>query len=238
MIDGGTGYPAYQWMPFNKSFFKECVELPKLYSYVVRYDTGFAPNPYYGYLTIACCKPQIRKTAEVGDWVIGGGSAGEGRGGKAVFVMQVSEILTREEYWNDPRFLAKRPWMNAGYTEAVGDNAYRPSDSTGELEQIPCQHSESDCTPCGDDMEADLSVNRVLIGKKFTYWGGDGPTIPTFAGEHLFFRRGHKSNYPDKVVSAAIDWYEKLPSQGVRGKPADKQAVVFPGRTAPEPPLD
>ena len=212
--------------------------MPRLYSYVVFYDTGFAPNPYHGYLTLGCCKSRIRKSAEIGDWIIGGGSATKGRGGKAVFVMQVSEILTFEEYWNDPRFLAKRPRMDAGYIEAVGDNAYRPDGSSGELEQIPCQHSESDCTPCGDDMEDDLSDDRVLIGDIFTYWGGGGPPIPEFAGERLFFGRDRKYKYPEEVVSAVLDWYASLGAQGVRGKPADLSIVKFPGRTGPKPPMD
>ena len=78
--------------------------MPKLYTYVVRHDTGFAPNPYHEYCTIACCKPQIRTTAQVGDWIVGIGSAAKGRAGRAVFAMQVIETLSFEEYWDDPRF--------------------------------------------------------------------------------------------------------------------------------------
>lgn len=42
-------------------------EISTLYSYVIRQDSGFAPNPYYGVLTLACCKPRIRK--EIGESV-------------------------------------------------------------------------------------------------------------------------------------------------------------------------
>ena len=42
-----------------------------IYSYVVTHDTGFAPNPFHGYCTLACCKPRIRSRAAVGDWVVG-----------------------------------------------------------------------------------------------------------------------------------------------------------------------
>ena len=35
----------------------------RLFSYVVRYDYGFAPNPFEGCCTIATCKPQIRRAA-------------------------------------------------------------------------------------------------------------------------------------------------------------------------------
>ncbi len=46
----------------------------KIYSYVVRYDAGFAPNPFGEFSTLATCKPRIRKKIQVGDWVIGTGS--------------------------------------------------------------------------------------------------------------------------------------------------------------------
>ena len=46
-----------------------------IYSYIVRYDSGFAPNPFYGYCTLANCKPIIRGHAQVNDWVVGTGSA-------------------------------------------------------------------------------------------------------------------------------------------------------------------
>lgn len=33
----------------------------KLYAYKMTHDTGFAPNPYFGVCTLACCKPRIRR---------------------------------------------------------------------------------------------------------------------------------------------------------------------------------
>ena len=35
-----------------------------LFSYVIEHDLGFAPNPFHGVCTLACCKPQIRKIAK------------------------------------------------------------------------------------------------------------------------------------------------------------------------------
>ena len=48
-----------------------------MFSYVVRYDTGFAPNPFHGLLTLACCKPRIRQSAAVNDILIGLSSRSE-----------------------------------------------------------------------------------------------------------------------------------------------------------------
>lgn len=33
----------------------------KIYTYRMIYDSGFAPNPYFGLCTLSCCKPKIRK---------------------------------------------------------------------------------------------------------------------------------------------------------------------------------
>jgi hypothetical protein len=43
--------------------------MSRLFTYVITHDAGFAPNPFYGVLTLNFCKPLIRRTAEVGDWV-------------------------------------------------------------------------------------------------------------------------------------------------------------------------
>ena len=47
------------------------IRQPDLFSYTVDTDSGFAPNPFGGICTLACCKPKIRQSANVQDWVIG-----------------------------------------------------------------------------------------------------------------------------------------------------------------------
>lgn len=47
----------------------------KLYSYKMTDDSGFAPNPYHGILTLATCKPRMRHNTQVGNWVAGFTSA-------------------------------------------------------------------------------------------------------------------------------------------------------------------
>ena len=200
--------------------------MPRLFSYAVRYDTGFAPNPYYGYCTLACCKPDLRQNAEVGDWIVGIRSKSKGPESCATFAMQVGEYLSRDEYWNDPRFVSKKPRMDASYKESVGDNAYHFDQATEEWIQEPCQHTEANCTPCKRDKDADLKVDCVLIGVRFIYWGGEGPELPTFAGEKLVAARKYKYKYGPEVVAEFLKWYdgqERL-QKGKRlvGKPADK----------------
>ena len=48
----------------------------KIRAYKMTHATGFAPNPFDGCMTLACCKPMIRKKGivNVGDWIVGVGS--------------------------------------------------------------------------------------------------------------------------------------------------------------------
>ena len=71
----------------------------KLYSYVIRMDYGFAPNPYSGICTLATCKPQVRGYASVGDWIAGFGGKDTPVYEKLVYIMRVSEKkITFDEY--------------------------------------------------------------------------------------------------------------------------------------------
>jgi hypothetical protein len=77
-----------------------------LFSYKLTHDTGFAPNPFFGILTLATCKPCIRKSKEEGDWIAGftsqqlcGDLAGEE---KLVYLMEVNEKIPFSRYFLDP----------------------------------------------------------------------------------------------------------------------------------------
>ena len=187
---------------------------PRLYSYVLRVDTGFAPNPYHGFCTLACCMHQIRLRAEIGDWVIATGSNAKGkrRGGFLSYAMRVTEILSFQEYWNDERFRAKRPDLGGSLEEACGDNLYRRDPTSGRWLQIPAYHCEL------SKMEQDTSVDRVLISDDFVYWGGNGPVFPKFGGSNLCREgRNYLVNFPEEVVEEFVEWVRRLQDAGVTG---------------------
>lgn len=83
--------------------------MSRLFSYVVRYDSGFAPNPFYGSCTLATCKPDIRRSAQPKDWVVGTGSADRwrDRGTRLVHAMKVGEAMDFRSFWDDPRFAGR-----------------------------------------------------------------------------------------------------------------------------------
>lgn len=195
-----------------------------LYRYIVRYDTGFAPNPYYSVCTIATCKSKIRKTAQVGDWIMGLGSAQASRDGKLVYAMRTAETLTFDEYWRDSRFTGKKPRRSSRYEETCGDNVYRRDGASGQWVQMSCFH-------CGDDLAKDTTVDRVLIGTEFVYYGALAIDLPDefLAWNEKYFRgiRGHRiHDLPSFRKEEVIEWLELLCRDGGRlGEPAERREI-------------
>ena len=196
----------------------------RLYSYVLARDFGFAPNPFYGFCTLATCKPEIRRTAQIGDWVIGTGSKRKGRDGRLVFAMRVTEAMTFDEYWADPRFAPKRPSLHGSLKQAFGDNIYHRE--TGGWSQENSHHSMRDGTANPENVEHDTNTDRVLVSDHFAYWGGEGPEIAAdfrdWDGiDACLGRQGHRCNFPGELVVQFVQWLEGMSMDGYRGRPGD-----------------
>ena len=77
-----------------------------LFSYIVRYDDGYAPNPFHGFCTLAYCKYPMRPYVQEGDYVVGLGK--KELGNRLVYAMRVTEALEHDRYLQDPRFEERR----------------------------------------------------------------------------------------------------------------------------------
>ena len=146
------------------------------YTYKITRDYGFAPNPFFGYCTLACCKPHIRDRANVGDWVIGTGSIENHLLYHIIFLMRVTEKMTFEEYWHDERFKRKKPQLNGSLKQIHGDNIYYQEN--GSWCQMDSHHSNLDGVLNEDNLKQDLSGNSVLISNDFIYLGRKHFRIP------------------------------------------------------------
>ncbi len=188
----------------------------KPYSYVVKEDSGFAPNPFWGYCTLATCKPNIRKVAKVGEWVFGFGSATNRMAHSLIYAMQVDEVLSLGDYYLDPRFEAKKPLLTGSPEQRCGDNIYRPNpDETLSL---------CDSFHCEDDEATDLQGKYVLISQNYWYFGRKAPLVPLDCQEILLEGRGHSSKgNPER----AITWLRNKYRPGIHGKPVDFNEVSF-----------
>ena len=197
-----------------------------LYSYVVAYDSGFAPNPFNGFCTLATCKPKIREHAKIGDWIIGTGSHRKGvrRGGFLVYAMRVEEALSFEKYWDDRRFLKKRPSLVGSYRMACGDNIYSPKPNGTGWNQLNSYHSQNDGSPSQKHIKRDTSVNRVLVSKDFVYFGAEGPEILKSLQDAGIVLKGrnYKKITDDKTIADFDAWFAELRvNGGYQGRPFD-----------------
>jgi hypothetical protein len=193
----------------------------------VRYDSGFAPNPFYGFCTLATCKPDIRKSATTGEWVIGSGSADKSlkRGGFLVYAMRVTETIHFMQYWNDPRFQNKKPDLSRSRMRACGDNIYCKA-VNGRWGQLNSFHSQNDGSPNPKHIKRDTGVDRILVSEDFVYFGGEGPKIPAkfrnFGGKDICMKgQGRKILDDPKFIGEFVTWLQSLGQQGYAGRPLD-----------------
>jgi len=197
-----------------------------VFSYVVRYDSGFAPNTFYDWCTLATCKPTIRKVASLGDWIVGSGSAARtvNLGGHLVYAMRVTEALTFDDYSADPRFQKKKPYRRGSRKQSCGDNIYFRANAHSPWQQRDSFHSRNDGTLSADHVARDTGVDRVLVSDRFVYFGGEGPTIPNDLaderGRSLVKQGIGLARFDDaNLVDRLDDWVSSLGDLGFRGVP-------------------
>lgn len=161
------------------------------YSYVVRRDYGFAPNPFYGFLTLATCKPKIRKKAQVGDFIIG--IAPVDFDNKLVFMAKVSKVITFNEYWNNEEYACKKPVMNGSFKKLYGDNIYHQLEN-GEWMQANSHHSNQGGNINLTNLKRDTgTTDHVLIANEFFYFGQSMINVPAEYVAHIRIKREHRN---------------------------------------------
>lgn len=186
----------------------------KIHSYVVEHDVGFAPNPFWGFITLANCKPKIRKYSKVGDVIIGTGSKNYRKQNFLVYWMRVKKIITFDEYWSDPKYDIKKPDLYGSVFQQYGDNIYF-TDSEGFIRQKDSFHSLPNGIVSKGNLKRDVSsTNRVLISDEFSYFGKSAPEIPSEFSDFVIKGQGHKNRFER---SAANDFYRWLVGLGSRG---------------------
>ncbi len=200
--------------------------MSRIYSYVVRYDSGFAPNPFYGYCTLATCKPDIRARAKLEDWVVGCASNDRSirRGGHLVYAMRVTETMTFDDYANDARFEAKKPFRMGSRKQSCGDNIYFREPPDGDWCQRDSFHSHEGGHLHPQHVARDTGVNRVLISTDFIYFGGQGPRFPTDLCDcdgRLVCKSGiGRSRFDDpQLIDALQRWLRGFEVSGYQGLP-------------------
>lgn len=140
----------------------------RVHTYVIATDAGSAPNYDPPAVTLAVCKPGIRKKAKVGDLVLAfaGAELKPFSGHSVVWAGIVSEVLTFTEYWNDRRFASKKPDRTV-----VPDNFYKPT-GNGDFDWQPNPvHGP-------EKKNRDTGGLNVLVFDHAWRFGAFGPLLP------------------------------------------------------------
>ena len=196
-----------------------------LFAYKITRDYGFAPNPFFGICTLATCKPNIRKSAQVGDWVVGCGSEAEGSklSGFLIYAMRVDEKLTFDKYWEDARYELKRPQMNGSLKVMYGDNIYHHDALTGEFVQEDSHHSYPDGVRNELNYRRDTQADAVLVSRAYWYWGGEAVPIPPELGLLRGLPRGYRrfrERDHEGLIEKLEAWLSGFDESGYMGRPA------------------
>ena len=148
----------------------------KLYSYKMKHDNRFAPNPLFGVLTLATCKPAMRRNTKIGNWIAGWtskqlkDSPTEVGKEKLVYLAKVTQKLSFAEYWE--KYEQKRPAKteDTKVIQRYGDNIYKPN-PTNPKEFIQIENNFHG----KDKMDKDLRGEYVLICEEFYYFSRLSP---------------------------------------------------------------
>ena len=155
----------------------------RVHTYVIATDAGSAPNYDPPAVTLAVCKPRIRKKAKVGDLVLAfaGSAVNPISCHSVVWAGIASEVLTFTEYWSDRRFASKKPDRTD-----VPDNFYKPTRNGGFAWQPNPVHGP-------EAIDRDTGGLNVLVFDHAWRFGAFGHLLPEDFGLRMIVgRRGEK----------------------------------------------
>jgi hypothetical protein len=184
----------------------------RLFSYIVAYDGGSAPNPENNLCTLAICKPQIRSVAKVGDVIVGLDTSPSNN--RVVYCMIVNEKVTWEKYVqkckSDPKFMNRIPKGKMDTGDCIWDEII-----SAESMKAKPSWSEHD----GNDYSVDVIQGKnVLISSQFWYFG-KGDKYEIKLPEEIIKiipGRGHRSNANHEFREKFADfWLKKMEEIGV-----------------------
>jgi len=198
----------------------------RLYSYCLRYDDGAAPNPYWGICTLAICKPGIRRTANVGDWVVGVGSKNSPVGdisNQVVYAMRVTRILAMRDYDDYCRaaLAQKIPrWRHADFRRRVGDCIY---DFASGITPSVRESVHTDA-----NRETDLGGVNVLLSNHFYYFGNNPIPLPDHLLRIVHQTQGHKCQANEELAHPFVAWVDGLgvAPNSLLGEPQMKDTIL------------
>lgn len=148
--------------------------MTRIYRYILTQDHGMAPCPDGGRISLATCKPVIRRMAKPGDWVLGF-RPGSLERGLLLWAGRVERVLDHGSYEREYR----------GRADAV----YRRRRSGGYQRLSPDYH------PTRKEMDRDTADPVLLFDPAVSlYLDGQPEALPQELAHLAAAGRGHRIN--------------------------------------------
>lgn len=176
--------------------------MSRIFRYILRHDGGMAPCVKRGWLTLATCKPRIRASAKVGEWVIGCRPRPEPRG-LVVWAGRVARSVEVGDYQRE------YSWR----TDAI----YRAKEGGGFERLCPEYH------PTADGFRKDTSAPVLIFDRKATwYFGDEACKLPKCLMHLAASGRPDRVNGVTEEDCAALEtWLRSIATPGIHGTPRD-----------------
>ena len=188
--------------------------MSRLYTYVVRFDGGLAPNPFWGWCTLAVCTPNHQGSRiEAGDWIAG--FFDKDNGHRFLYAMEVAEGIDMNRYFKDERFAAKRPRIRGTWMQRCGDNFYSQHRNGDWKQHRTPFHTAA-------DLKRDTKHPFVFAATRFWYLGQEANRLPR-RFRPLAGGRGARVNHPPEMVDQFKSWVIRTFSEGVAALPRDME---------------
>ena len=186
----------------------------RIFRYILRYDSGMAPCVDNKLVTLATCKPQIRRSAKQGDWVAGFLPRPHERGWLA-FAGRVAEVVPVGEY--EKRFAGRRR-----------DAIYRQNADGSFKRLLPEYHDNP------KDFAKDVSAPVLLFDKRSTWYFGDRPRyLPKELVHMAAAGRAYRVNGAGEPEIARLErWLRGKEKSGQHGIPRNKERIPLRPRGA------
>lgn len=186
----------------------------RLCSYVVKHDTGFAPNPFWRYCTLVGCTPNhMGIKLDRGDWIFGNSDVKNGN--KLIYAMEVFKRLHLNDYFHDQMFQKKKPKMDGTWRQLCGDNIYFKQN--GEWDKIASLYHWTQAHTIKDTKHP-----TVYISKHYYYFGENAVKLPKKYRSLLKDKQGVTCKHDPKTVDSFLKWINQNYKPGIHGKPRDR----------------
>ena len=205
----------------------------KICTYTVKRDRGFAPNPFYGYCTLAHCTPNhMNARLRKDDYIVG---FIKHKGEPCLlYWMIIDEVLDYDAYYRNPKYKRKKPNINGTWISRCGDNIYYRGKS-GQWKQATTVYHKDKIS-----FKKDTRYAVVYIGKKFSYHGKNAhisnKSLRIPIKVRSLYRDGRGIRYIKKTspnFDIFLDWLKGMPL-GRQGDPRDLEknnsSIKYHGR--------